>query len=82
MAELADILDGSCPDPVVNLTGLKGRYDFTLDISSYLGSIQPGDLPSVLNEALQQQLGLNLVYRKASLEVLVIDHVEKAPEEN
>lgn len=81
MVQFADLLDGSCPDPVVDLTGLKGRYDFTLDISSYLGGMQPGDLPAVLNEALQKQLGLNLVHRKASLEVLVIDHVEKVPVE-
>ena len=60
-------------------TGLKGRYDFTLDVSSYLGSMHAGDLPSVLTEALRQQLGLNLEHRKTSLEVMVVDHVERVP---
>ncbi len=82
MAEFADSLNSSCPDPVVDLTGLKGRYDFTLDISKYLAGVQPGDFPDVLNVALQKQLGLNLVHRRAPLDVLVIDHIEKAPPEN
>lgn len=82
LAQLADRLDGTCPDPVVDLTGLKGRYDLTLDISSYMGGGQPMDLPAVLNEALQKQLGLNLVQRKAPIEMLIVDHAEKAPVEN
>jgi uncharacterized protein (TIGR03435 family) len=82
MAQLADRLDGTCPDPVVDLTGLKGRYDLTLDISSYMGGGQPMDLPAVLNEALQKQLGLNLVQRKAPMEMLIVDRAEKAPVDN
>jgi uncharacterized protein (TIGR03435 family) len=82
MSQLADLLDGSCPDPVVDRTGLAGRYDFTLDISSYLPGIQPGDLPSILNEALQKQLGLGLERRKVPIEMLIVDRVEKVPVEN
>jgi uncharacterized protein (TIGR03435 family) len=82
MAQFADILNGSCPDPIVDATGLKGRYDFTLDVSSYLGSMYPGDLPIVLTEALRQQLGLSLEHRKTSIEIMVVDHVERAGLEN
>ncbi|HWC95347.1 MAG TPA: TIGR03435 family protein [Candidatus Sulfopaludibacter sp.] len=82
MAELADLLNGSCPDPVVDLTGLKGRYDFALDISGYMGGMRPGDLPTVLDEALRKQLGLGLERRKVPLDVIVIDHAERTPLEN
>jgi uncharacterized protein (TIGR03435 family) len=82
MGQFADLLNGSCPDPIVDMTGLKGRYDFTLDVSSYLRSLQPGDLPVVLTEALRQQLGLNLEHRKVSIERMVVDHVERVPREN
>jgi uncharacterized protein (TIGR03435 family) len=82
MAHLADLLDGSCPDPVVDRTGLTGRYDFTLDLSSYLPGIQPGDLPVILNEALQKQLGLGLEQRRVAVEMLIVDHIEKVPVEN
>jgi uncharacterized protein (TIGR03435 family) len=83
MAQLADLLDGALgPEPVLDMTGLKGRYDFTLDFGSYLNGIQPGDMPALLNDAMQKQLGLNLEHRKVSLEVLVVDHVEKASVEN
>jgi uncharacterized protein (TIGR03435 family) len=82
MAQLADLLDGSCPDPVVDRTGLAGRYDFALDISPYMPIQQPGDLPVILNEAMQKQLGLGLEHRKISTEMLIVDHAEKVPVEN
>jgi uncharacterized protein (TIGR03435 family) len=82
MAQLANLLAGTFPDPLVDMTGLNGRYDFTLDIGSYLVGLQPGELPSIANDALQKQLGLGLEHRKVPLEVLVVDHVEKAPIEN
>jgi uncharacterized protein (TIGR03435 family) len=73
-------------------TGLKGRYDFTLnwtkenrqDAQFNGASTGPGESkpasagsagPSFLT-ALQEQLGLKLVSRRAAVEVLIIDHVE------
>jgi uncharacterized protein (TIGR03435 family) len=83
MAQFADLLDGGLgPDPIVDLTGLKGRYDFSLDISSYMPGMQNGDLPVFLNDALQRQLGLNLKPRKVPIAILVVDHAEKVPLEN
>jgi uncharacterized protein (TIGR03435 family) len=37
---------------------------------------------SVLFTALQQQLGVKLDSKKANVDILVIDHAEKAPTEN
>ncbi|SPE40254.1 conserved hypothetical protein [Candidatus Sulfopaludibacter sp. SbA3] len=82
MAQFADLLDGCCGLPVVDLTGLKGRYDFTLDISSYMVRDQVLDTPGVVSEALQKQLGLNIVERKILIEMMVVDHAEKIPIEN
>ena len=64
--------------PVVDRTRLTGTYDITLDW-------KPGepDTPSAsLFTAIQEQLGLRLEAQKIPLEVLVVDHAEKAPKEN
>ena len=63
--------------PVIDTTGLKGRYDFTLEWAQR----DPDTGPSLFT-ALQEQLGLRLVAQKGPVEVLVIDHVEKVPAEN
>lgn len=72
--------------PVMDQTGLKGRYDFTLRWTSPQaagadgGQESRGDAPSFFT-ALQEQLGLKLVPTKAPAEVIVIDHMER-PTEN
>jgi uncharacterized protein (TIGR03435 family) len=67
--------------PVVDLTGLKGVYDFKLEWITRAEANEGSDGPSMF-DAVQQQLGLKLQSRKQSLEILVIDHVEKVPTEN
>jgi len=74
--------------PVVDQTGLTGRYDmtvtFTPDDSLFngqpLGFAKPADgvepAPNFF-EAIQQQLGLKLTAEKTQVDVLVLDHVEK-----
>jgi uncharacterized protein (TIGR03435 family) len=75
--------------PILDRTGLTGRYDFALDWtpddSQFNGTGSrlaetDSTLPS-LYVAMQQQLGLKLEAVKAPADVLVIDHVEK-PSEN
>ena len=75
--------------PVVDKTGLSGKYDFTLswtqDSSASResgGLAAPGesDGPSLFT-AMQEQLGLKLVPTKGSVEVIIIDHIE-LPSEN
>jgi bla regulator protein blaR1 len=60
---------------VMDDTGLKGTYDFTLDGVS-MGPSQDPSVTSIFT-ALQEQLGLKLVPRRATIEVLVVDHVEE-----
>jgi uncharacterized protein (TIGR03435 family) len=80
-ASLAELLQRSVLDrPVVDQTGLAGKYDITLKWTP--ADAQPGaDAPPDLYTAIQEQLGLKLVATKALDEVLVIDHVER-PSEN
>jgi uncharacterized protein (TIGR03435 family) len=69
--------------PVVDQTGLKGGYDFTIDLSKYLRpDTTPDDMVAVLTECLQKELGLRIEARKLPLEILVIDHAEKTPVQN
>ncbi len=73
--------------PVVDRTGLKGKFDFTVtflpDDTQFNGHSPAGKLaegvepaPS-LSEALLAQLGLKLTPEKTAVDVLAIDHVEK-----
>lgn len=78
--------------PVVNRTGLTGRYDlsfkFTPDDSQFNGSApklpksddKTEPAPSIF-EAFQEQLGLKLSPEKTQVDVMVIDKVTK-PSEN
>jgi bla regulator protein blaR1 len=74
---------------VVDQTGLKGNYDFVLNGVSQappqpagVGAATPeGNATTSIFTALQEQLGLKLESRKAEVEVLVIESVEK-PSEN
>jgi uncharacterized protein (TIGR03435 family) len=74
--------------PVIDMTGLKGRYDFEFDISSFISNSRdqadgpPPDPEFVLQSLLPKQLGLRLEKKKLPVEMLVIDRVEKTPSEN
>jgi bla regulator protein BlaR1 len=76
---------GSVSRPVVDRTGLSGDFDFTLEWMPESTSAAPPKAdeapgPTFL-EALKEQLGLKLEATKATVEVPVIDHVER-PSEN
>jgi uncharacterized protein (TIGR03435 family) len=62
--------------PVVNKTGLTGKYDFTLKFQPGQSTEVDSDAASIFT-AVQEQLGLKLEPTKSPLEVLVIDHIEK-----
>jgi uncharacterized protein (TIGR03435 family) len=68
--------------PVLDRTGLSGVYDFVLTWTPEPGQFSPGSTPDLsgpsLFTAVQEQLGLKLEIQKAQVEILVIDHVEKA----
>jgi bla regulator protein blaR1 len=71
---------------VIDQTGLKGTYDFTLNWSQEQAAApEPGkeNAPALspIFTAIQQQLGLKLVPAKAPIEVIVIDSIDR-PSEN
>jgi uncharacterized protein (TIGR03435 family) len=61
--------------PVVDRTGLKGSYDFTLKWRADSSTPSDSDEPSLFT-AIREQLGLRLVPSKAPVEVIVVDHIE------
>ena len=86
MQEFADFLAAPMETPMVDQTGLKGRYDFILDFRPYLPVVDRplglDDFLGAMQAALEGQLGLKLErLNKMPIEVLVVDHVEK-PSEN
>jgi uncharacterized protein (TIGR03435 family) len=89
MGDFAEVMQSTMLDrPVVDQTGLSGRFDFQLkftpDETQYAGAgarvPPPADdatAPPDLFTALQEQLGLKLQATKAPVDVIVIDRVQK-----
>jgi uncharacterized protein (TIGR03435 family) len=90
ISQLAAMLSNNLNRPVLDKTGLTGRYDFTLDYNlNELGAATPppaqadaGDLLPDLATVVQQQLGLKLVPARAAIDVLIVDKLEKTPTAN
>lgn len=95
VSALAGALGSELQRPVVDKTGLTGKFDFSLAYS--LAGLRPRQLPAGFNatpaddipsggsslfKAVQDQLGLSLESKKDAIDILVIDHIEKAPSEN
>jgi uncharacterized protein (TIGR03435 family) len=78
--------------PVIDETGLKGKYDFTVDMAPYVSDDmmkhQAGSAPvmpdifGIAQAALQEQLGLKLESKKAEVSLIVVDKAERTPSEN
>ena len=101
MQELAERLADQLGRPVVDQTGLTGKYEFELYFSMEGLEMPPpppgarmapppgaveapsdGESRPTLQTAVQEQLGLRLESRRAPLDLIVVDHIEKAPTEN
>jgi uncharacterized protein (TIGR03435 family) len=93
MAEFASVMQTTAMDrPVVDQTGLAGRFDFTLEWTpdeTQFASMgvripsptnEPGQPPGLFT-AIQEQLGLRMDATKAPADAFVIDRVER-PSEN
>lgn len=86
LSQLAMLLAGLLNRPVIDKTGLTGRYDFTLTYAydaSQRGTVGPDadpavapDTPSIFT-AIEEQLGLSLKSAKGPVEFLVVDRAEK-----
>jgi uncharacterized protein (TIGR03435 family) len=85
--QLADFLSSlaAIDRPVLDGSGLEGKYDFTLDLRAAAGpwpsEAEREAAPSV-SSVLEQQLGLRLDARKQPVEVLVIDRARRTPSGN
>jgi uncharacterized protein (TIGR03435 family) len=75
---LSTVLGNKLSHPVIDKTGLQGKYDWTLVWDPDPGS--DSTEPSIFT-AVQEQLGLKLDAQKGPVEMLVIDSVER-PSEN
>jgi uncharacterized protein (TIGR03435 family) len=66
--------------PVLDKTGISGRFDVLLDFDVYSvrGQTPPPDFdkPS-LEKALQEQLGLKLESQKLPMPVLIVESVQR-----
>jgi uncharacterized protein (TIGR03435 family) len=62
--------------PLVDQTGLDGRYDFTIHYAEDETNAAPNAPPGIFT-AVQEQLGLKFETAKALVDVLVIDHAER-----
>ena len=95
--KLVDVLSNRVGGKVTDATGLKGKYDFKLSFSMARspsaipfgnapmpteGGVSELDTGPTLLGAVETQLGLKLEKKKGSIELFVIDHVEKVPTEN
>lgn len=108
ISQLLETIGSQLNRPVVDKTGLTGKYDYTLEFAPDMnsGMMMKGmamppmptppaggagperaapandDSAPTLVTALQQQLGLRLDSKKVTLDVLVIEKVDKTPTEN
>jgi uncharacterized protein (TIGR03435 family) len=77
MLEVADIFSSILERPVLDRTGLKGEFDFTMEYAA------DGDQPLTalggpeVFTAFQEQAGLKLEPTRATVDVLIIDHAGK-----
>lgn len=89
MTNFADQLSLQLGTPVIDRTGLKGNYNFSLQWAAEAeqsaarrASVDnpapaSADAAQSLSTALEQQLGLKLVPQTQPMPVVVIDHIEK-----
>jgi uncharacterized protein (TIGR03435 family) len=79
---------GNLGRPVLNRTGLDGRFDFTLDWSPEPGGDPSSEAPKGPDlpgpsflQVLREQLGLKLESTRGAVRTLLVDHIER-PSEN
>lgn len=91
IAQLTTFLSNELRMPVIDETGLTGRFDYFLDINAFVTDEIRKNMPSdgppieaggIIATAVKEQLGLKVDSRKSPVDVLVIDRIERTPAEN
>lgn len=91
ISQMTEFLARQLRAPLIDKTDLTGRFDYYLDINSYVtpeiaaagrGGALPLEAPGIIAGALQEQLGLRLDSGKAPTEIVVIDRIRQEPTEN
>jgi uncharacterized protein (TIGR03435 family) len=88
MKRLAAQVSAQMGKPVTDATGLAGEYEISMYWAAETLSVAKPDTADspetgpTLVQALQEQLGLRLEQKKGSVDFLVVDHVDKIPEDN
>jgi uncharacterized protein (TIGR03435 family) len=86
ISRLTFLLTRRMDHPVLDQTGLKGIYDYTLDLSGlseFSGPPNPDPNGISIFAAIQQDLGLKLeLHKQQPIDVLVIDAANKVPTAN
>jgi uncharacterized protein (TIGR03435 family) len=89
IAQICNFLGIQYARPVIDQTGLTGKYDYHLEFAPEnapppdAGSpATSGDPAPTLLMAIQDQLGLKLEAKKLPVDIVVVDHIERTPTEN
>ena len=91
LGQMIEFLSRQVRNPIIDQTGLTGRFDYFVDINSYITEEimkgagpggPPPEAPSIIAQALQSQLGLKLESKKTPMDTVIVDSVEKTPTEN
>ena len=85
MSSFAASLSQEMDLPVLDMTGLKGTYDLKLDWITERQAQAKDSEPQTgqpIQDAIQEQLGLKVEHRKAPIEIVVVDKVERIPTDN
>jgi uncharacterized protein (TIGR03435 family) len=90
LSRLVTMLISQLGMPVLDKTGLAGKFDFGLEFQPNLppqpgasaNSNQPSDTAPELPQAVERQLGLHLNPAKAILDMLIVDSSQKTPTSN
>lgn len=83
MEEFAEYLGNQIHQPIVNATGLTGKYDFLVSWSyAEMQPNPPADSGPSIFVAIKEQLGLKLAAKKIPVDTVIVDHIERTPGEN
>jgi uncharacterized protein (TIGR03435 family) len=93
--ELAEVLSGQMGQPVRNATGLRGKYDIELrfdtmertqpaapESAASASAVPVADLGVPITAALESQLGLRLEPKRAPVDAIIVDSVQRRPSAN